>query len=280
MKNTKSSSSKATKSTPKQLAIFKVAPRKGPKLKPAISFPSKEEYIEMVNRYQDSTDLKEQRALATKVINALHYYLIRMVNDLMRRNIHNNYDDLMQVARIGVLNAMRAWDREKAAAAGAGFFTYVHFWLVHDFGRYHKKEVVSIVRLPYNIPEEKKDLPEYAKPKIISWSGNSRRTTWPQDEMKDDLGEFLLAQEGIWLENDAPRKVEIENLNAILQKGAQEVLSPRDWEIVQRCSDGETYAGVAVIYGLSRERIRQIENKAHLKLRRYLAQHHKEVFGD
>lgn len=216
----------------------------------------------------------------------------KLVMAVMKKYAYLNYgefDDLVQEGMLGIRAAVEKFDPE----AGTAFSTYAVFWIRQSITRYLDNNGRNI-RLPVHVNEKvwqyKKAVRELGEAdvhnpndkQIMEASGmteeqlklvkaNAAGTVSLNiligEEEESELGDFI---------EDKNVDVEEEVISSIMSeeiiRAIQQVLTEKEFDIISRRFgfDGkqpETLETIGETYGVTRERIRQIEQKALRKLK-------------
>lgn len=166
----------------------------------------------------------------------------------------NDKDELYQLAMCGLYRALQRFDPDR----GFRFLTYAGAWIRNYIGRGLKeaKETVHVPQYKFDdghrVRISSLDLPAYS------------------DEDSTTRADMLLATHGS--PEQIQRELELDELHQVLFN-ATRFLDPRSRDIIRsRWLDphGATLEEMAQVHGVSRERIRQIENKALRFIKGYL----------
>src|SRR6188508_1772248 len=74
--------------------------------------PSKEEFIQWVNQYQDTKDKDKKKQIAEKVLKATEGLVVSIATALIKKSRGCELEDLIQAGRWGVFLSMMTWDRK------------------------------------------------------------------------------------------------------------------------------------------------------------------------
>lgn len=217
---------------------------------------------------------------------------LRLVTKVATRYSNKNsflsIDDLVQHGTIGLIRAAKKFDPER----GYRFSTYAHWWIDQEMKR-AMSDYSRTIRLPSWVceklsklnrlqqqleqragrPLSDKEVAERMHDDTLSdlceKLRKADRTTyslnWVVDEEKDTtLGDTLSGEEG------AEQTHLQKEVSALLDECLHR-LSAREQEIIRRrVVDGETLQQVSDDLNVSRERIRQIQKKAFVRMREFL----------
>ena len=207
--------------------------------------------------------------------------------------VSNDFEDFVQVAWIGLLRAVEKYDPDHYVQAN--FSTYAHMWIRQAISRY-RADTDSGIRVPVHIVEQvnllrsiegeftarhlrdpvtPEELAEFCglSPETVKrlWGIRSRQQLasinaeaygvdsnipmidiLPSDSKKD-LSYCVIARE----EELLPDGIEIEDVKATL-----ELLPVREHDILVLRSHEHTLEDISVMFGMTRERVRQLERRA------------------
>jgi len=243
----------------------------------------------MIKEYSD----KEDPATLNRLVEA-NEYLIRKIANHYRKFATADFDfeDMMQYGRIGLIKAAKKF----SLSYGTQFSTYAVYWITQSITRGIADDS-TLIRLPVHVREkiikiikkvrdqefekgevntkeiaQQLDMAEQEVARLlyykdIFWNLTSLDSPVGESDGDTTLGEFVA---------DKQASVESEILHGDLSDQIDKLLSElsdREREVLLYrfgFHDGRTYAleYVGKIYGLTRERIRQIEAKALRKLQR------------
>lgn len=170
-------------------------------------------------------------------------------------------EDLVQVGNMGLLRAMRDYDPEKGA-----FSTYATWW-IRCFIRRELQDKLRTVRVPchrQNSVEATRKLPKRNRPLYIKYKTKSPGTAdvCVIDLMRDRFEPAISAEDTLLTE---------ESRSGINMLAISELSNRERLVIRQRFWEDKTLQQIGDVLGLSRERVRQIQDKALGKLRRHVA---------
>lgn len=231
---------------------------------------------------RQGSDAKE--ALA----NANLRLVVSMARKYIGRGLH--FLDLIQEGNLGLMKAVERFDYDK----GFKFSTYAIWWIrqaisrsladsarviripvhmvdtINKFNNVFRNLVQELGRMPTD--EELAEVMELSVDKINEIRDYARDTvsmdTTVGDEDDTTLGDFIADKSIVSPENEATQndlKIQIEKVLATLKPKEQEVIVMR---YGLRGGEPKTLEEIGETFGVTRERIRQIESKALTKLRR------------
>ena len=223
---------------------------------------------------------------------------LRLVVSIAKRFHHPrmSLEDLIQEGNLGLIKAVERFEYEK----GFRFSTYATWWIRHAIRR-SLSDKARVVRLPVHMQESKSKLRK-AKQSLVMKLG--RNPT--QDEIASEMGMSLEKLSRLenqvsekWSSFDQPMDADGRMLSETMvdpesteksviqriedktmQHEVMEALStfpPLEVDIIKRRFGFADYSEMTLkdigsVYNLSRERIRQIQAKTMVKLRRILAE--------
>lgn len=159
-------------------------------------------------------------------------------------------DDSTQAGMLGLIRAAQKYD----PAMGYAFSTYATYWIRQKVGNHRKND--ALIRIPRHVSDgrSRKEFKELAarsaRIETIAQRGEEMRTNEPAvtDDIDADAGD-----------------------RAAAVRSAVASLPDRDHEVVARRMRGESTKAIGDSFGVSRERVRQIEIRALARLRETLA---------
>lgn len=161
--------------------------------------------------------------------------------------------DLRQVARMGFLRAIHKYDPARAKLS-----TYARWWIRQYAKRFIEDNALQ-VRVPVHAQQRYRSWREYK----VALKTHIREA---MEAIYEDVDDLQIAEAEKDDENEIRLRLVRRTMRRLHQAGK---LSNRDIEIIMRryTSPGESLKQVGESYGLSRERIRQIEEVALAKIR-------------
>jgi RNA polymerase primary sigma factor len=245
-----------------------------------------EEEIELSKRAR-----KGDKEARDKIIRAN----LRLVINIAKRYTHFGIPlmDLIEEGNIGLMRAVDKFNPRK----GFRFSTYAAWWIKQNITR-AIAEQQKLVRIPVYMNEllnrwkkteeqlthrlrrpptpqeiaKKMGLPKEKIEEItslLSTTTLSLETPLGEDE-ESEVKDLLQNQQAVSPDKDLSRLIDKERIDNLLEK-----MSPREREILDMrfgIMDGKVYtlAQIAKKFGISRERVRQIEEQALKKLRKFV----------
>jgi RNA polymerase primary sigma factor len=217
---------------------------------------------------------------------------LKLVHSIAKKYIYSGepLDDLLQEGNIGLLKAVDRFDWRK----GFKFSTYATWWIRQQIGR-HIPDRAKTIRLPVHVYEKTQRIDQVARTfelkhgvaptsdaiatllgisvsKVDSLLKSSIEPQALQDVraldelMSDDVRDRLMAADP----SDATEEIQL----TASVRSSLAILEPKVEEIIRMrfgigAGEAMTLEEVGTHFGLTRERIRQIEAKALIKLKRY-----------
>ena len=252
---------------------------------------SREEEMELVEKMRKENDIE-----AAKLLVSSNLRLVAKIA-FEYRNSYHNVLDLIQEGNVGLMKAVSLYDPDKGARlsyyASWWIKSYILKFILDNFRLVRMGTTQTQRKLFYNLMREKEKIEAqgyYAGPKLLSEKlGVSqkeveemdRRLTSPEISLdaptkSDASGDRILD----FLEGDASNRPDekfeskdLENTLHNLFKKFSGTLNERDREIFQKRLLAEfpkTLEELAQVYGISKERTRQLESKILKKLREFL----------
>lgn len=243
-----------------------------------------DEYIELAREWKKQNELaetyktkdakakaiKRRNRAADKIMRSLDKFIISLVNKRTHRFPHLQDDCIAEARALVVTSGLRCWNEETAKEKGAAFVSYMSNWVYHACGRYIDNNF-NVIRIPiHKMAELKKliaageEIPEDMRiynPQILDIHHNVANDQSESSDGKELTLEDMLLQQEATQDTDVITKDLAEKLFSIL--------SEKEAHIFQRVViDGDTLEETAKPFGLSRERMRQINNKSKAKMRK------------
>lgn len=243
--------------------------------------PTREENIELVRAAQNGDEKAREDAFIRNgrlVLSVAHKFYTK----------NNDEEDLLQEGFIGLNRAIRSFDTE----FGTAFSTYAMWWIRQSIGRYVANNSRTI-RLPVHIYEKllsihraEKELDQNNESitieKIAEKTGLSKETCTFLLAYTDDATSLDIrigVEEDTTLSEvvpDTKHDTEAQAIETVvseeLEKLINECLSEKEKDVIYRRFGMNGYSQhtleeVGQVYNVTRERIRQIEDKAIKKLK-------------
>jgi RNA polymerase sigma factor (sigma-70 family) len=178
-----------------------------------------------------------------------HEGLVKAIAERYRRrsNGRADFDDLYQAGMLGLIHAARRFE----PARGLKFSTYASY-CIKGYVVKELKQAVDVIRIPDGVRgEERARLRELLSPKHLPRDPRAAFLDAP-----GDVEDRLAVRRGEQAE--ARERVE-----ALLRH-----VDPRQREVIERRAHGETLTEIGEDFGVCRERVRQLESKAHGRMRK------------
>ena len=223
---------------------------------------------------------------------------LRLVVSIAKRFHHPrmSLEDLIQEGNLGLIKAVERFEHEK----GFRFSTYATWWIRHAIRR-SLSDKARVVRLPVHMQESKSKLRK-AKSSLTKKHGRSPTSDEIASEMGMSIeklsrlenqvsekwssfdqpidGEGRMLSETMAAPESTEKSVDMKIEERAMQIEVMEALStfpPIEVDIIKRRFGFADYSemtlkDIGAVYNLSRERIRQIQEKTMVKLRRILSE--------
>ena len=228
---------------------------------------------------------------------------LRLVINIAKRYIHFGIPllDLIEEGNLGLMKAVDKFDHRK----GFRFSTYAAWWIkqgitrsISDQGKlirmpvYMNELVAKWKKTKEMMAQKLKHIPsdeDIAKKLKVSKSQMEQVNFWLSSKtssLEAPIGEDDDSQVGDLVEDQTTASPDIEIKHLLDKEKVEnllELMTEREREVLDMrfgLADGKTYtlAEVAKKLGVSRERIRQIEEEALKKLRKFVEQQEKELY--
>lgn len=250
---------------------------------------SAEEEIELARRYHDHQDLRAAEQLV--LCNLRH--VVPIVRGYKGYGLPEA--DLIQEGSIGLMKAVKRFD----VGAGVRLMTFASHWIRAEINEYvlrnwrmvkiattkaqrklffklrsHKDSLDAVTHTQaIRIAQELGVKPEEVLAMDLRLSSPEVSVAVPNDDNEDDAPQLTLVDQRAMPEQLAIEEEEERNQVALV-RDALATLTPREQQIIEARilrDDKATLADLAVQFGVSLERIRQIETAALKKLKTHLS---------
>jgi RNA polymerase sigma-32 factor len=250
---------------------------------------SAEEEIELARRYHDHQDLRAAEQLV--LCNLRH--VVPIVRGYKGYGLPEA--DLIQEGSIGLMKAVKRFD----VSAGVRLMTFASHWIRAEINEYvlrnwrmvkiattkaqrklffklrsHKDSLDAVTHTQaIRIAQELGVKPEEVLAMDLRLSSPEVSVAVPNDDNEDDAPQLTLVDQRAMPEQLAIEEEEERNQVALV-RDALATLTPREQQIIEARilrDDKATLADLAVQFGVSLERIRQIETAALKKLKTHLS---------
>jgi RNA polymerase sigma-32 factor len=250
---------------------------------------SAEEEIELARRYHDHQDLRAAEQLV--LCNLRH--VVPIVRGYKGYGLPEA--DLIQEGSIGLMKAVKRFD----ISAGVRLMTFASHWIRAEINEYvlrnwrmvkiattkaqrklffklrsHKDSLDAVTDTQaIRIAQELGVKPEEVLAMDLRLSSPEVSVAVPNDDNEDDAPQLILVDQRAMPEQLAIEEEEERNQVALV-RDALATLTPREQQIIEARvlrDDKATLADLAVQFGVSLERIRQIETAALKKLKTHLS---------
>jgi len=240
--------------------------------------PSKKEFHELVRQWQEGEaegNIRKRNRAAEKVLKGLEGFIWKQIHYRMKRFHPEDKEEAYSEVCIFLLTrALPKYDLERAKAEDLSFITYFSWWLRAAVSKCIDR--VSLVRVPTNRHHpvlvklargEKLTVEEQeCAPTIVYWD---RQVLEKDGVSTTALSDILGPRNGLV---SLPKGPELQAERDIAQEVNQlintAVEKERDRLIVREEMYGHTLKSIGDKLGITRERVRQIRNKAHEAMRR------------
>lgn len=232
-------------------------------------------YVKSINNFDLIKDDKHERELLRRIkdgdLKAEHELIMAntkfviFVAKKYQWTANVDFQELVSEGNIGLINAARKFDLNNEVK----FISYAVWWIRQAITKYIN-ENSRIVRVPVNVINDVN-----RDKSILSEDEISKKYTLPisvsmESQIGDEDGNFTLSDV---LSSEDEYKIDIDeiNLNKVIEEALENLL-PRERDIVKKyygLNDGVNWSleSIAEEYELTKERVRQIKNKAITKLR-------------
>jgi len=247
--------------------------------------PKARTYLRRVAKAREAQHAVKQRFVAANL-----RLVVAMARRVNRRLLP--LEDLIQEGNLGLLRAVERFDHRR----GLRFSTYAAWWIRHGLNR-ALSDKARLVRVPVHAIEDAQRL-RVAESKLTTQQGGDAKAVAAKAGLSESKAEFLrthvqqpaplsldqrMHEDGATLgelmtapDEQSPEQQLERNLGVEQLRSVMHVLSPMEQSIL--CfrfglEDGAelTLREIGAKYNLSRERIRQIQEEALLKLRSRLS---------
>lgn len=225
-------------------------------------YPTKEEFSQLIGRWQRETHKVKKDFLFREISRGVEGLVHLLIKRYAARRADIN-EDMYQAAQVGIFKAAKKYDASK----NVSFITYVGFWIRSELSKALKTQL-NLVKIPqkefemmYRAAKEEEEENPY--PGYIYWEGHTAGNyTTP------NLQDRICSEHELLQKNEGEILVRQKENGSIGQKFLQIIDNKEDRNILMRRFEGETLKDIGKSIGLSRERVRQREEKALSKLRR------------
>ena len=264
---------------------------------------SRDEEIDLFTRYTNTTDSDEKNAIREKILNSNLRLVVSVAKHFVGRGL--DFLDLISEGNLGLMKALDRYDVTK----GYKFSTYATWWIRQSVQR-SIPDQAQLIRMPVHSYETSVRLARINE-EYFNTHGHDLVFT---DEVIEELAARLNStvdnlklviayqtpvslnktinpeEDDSFLEDFIPSQTPSQEDVVLQQKEVEDIFA-----VMDKCLDSRactilklrwgfesgrplTLDEIGTMYGLTRERIRQIEQKSLLKLRKFLR--HKELIAE
>jgi RNA polymerase sigma factor (sigma-70 family) len=227
---------------------------------------SAEEEERLIRAWKENKDEAARDAIISAHMRMCYALAARWTNN------ETHIEDLAQEGFFGLLHALDKFDPEK----GKRFGPYARWWAKTSVEQALSKVMLS-VEMPARVyrrarlaekPEGQEDVPWEARVASNGEIPLDAQMAEGEDTLMD-----IISDEKPNPEQDTMASSRLRAIKTAIEKALSESMTPREAEVLRRrdlSENPETLEVIAESMGVSRERIRQIQNSALSKLRRRL----------
>jgi RNA polymerase sigma factor (sigma-70 family) len=227
--------------------------------------PTKEQYEEMLVAYHEATDESYRKFILDKILQGMYKYAVQISTHYCRSRSMALAEDGVQACLIGVIRAVNKFKFGK----GASFSTYASMWMKAElFKMFEKNTGAILVHTRMRMQAAKRLNEGTSKPD--DFSVFPYQFSWDELNTSDAdtaSGEGLLFSGRAYTPATTEHDLIHNDLYSKARSIMDEVLNEKEKSILLALSENETLQSIGDKLGVTRERVRQLSERALRKVR-------------